>query len=57
MRTGAVSLPLHGGKVPPWLFKRMVKLAGGITEALIYEYGQDEFLKRVSDPHWFQAFS
>jgi len=57
MRTGTVSLPLHGGKVPPWLFKRMVKLAGGITEALIYEYGHDEFLKRVSDPYWFQAFS
>ncbi len=57
MRTGTVSLPLHGGKAPAWLFKRMVKLAGGITEALIYEYGQNEFLKRVSDPYWFQAFS
>lgn len=57
MRTGTVSLPLHGGKAPAWLFKRMVMLAGGISEALIYEYGQDEFLKRVSDPHWFQAFS
>ncbi len=57
MRTGTVSLPLHGGKAPAWLFKRMVKLAGGITEALIYEYGQDEFLKRISDPYWFQAFS
>jgi len=43
MRTGTVSLPLHGGKVPPWLFNRMIKLAGGITEALIYEYGHDEF--------------
>ncbi len=35
MRTGTVSLPLHGGKAPAWLFRRMVKLAGGITEALI----------------------
>jgi len=57
MRTGTVSLPLHGGKAPAWLFKRMVKLAGGITEALVYEYGHDEFLKRISDPYWFQAFS
>ncbi len=57
MRTGAVSLPLHGGKAPIWLFKRMVKLARSITEMLIYEYGQDEFLRRVSDPYWFQAFS
>ena len=57
MRTGTVSLPLHGGKAPRWLFKRMVELAGGISEALIYEYGQDEFLKRLSDPYWFQALS
>ena len=57
MRTGTVSLPLHSGKAPRWLFNRMVKLAGGITEALIYEYGQDEFLKRVSDSYWFQALS
>jgi hypothetical protein len=35
----------------------MVKLAGAVTEAVIYEYGADEFLYRISDPHWFQAFS
>lgn len=57
MRTGTVSLPLHSGKAPRWLFNRMVKLAGGISEALIYEYGQEELLKRISDPYWFQAFS
>lgn len=56
-RTGIVNLPLHGGKAPRWLFDRMVKLAGGITEALVYEYGQEEFLRRISDPYWFQAFS
>lgn len=57
MRTGTVSLPLHGGKAPAWLFKRMVKLAGSISEVIIYEYGLDEFLKRISNPYWFQAFS
>ncbi len=57
MRTGTVSLPLHSGKTPRWLFNRMVKLAGGISEALVYEYSQNEFLKRISDPYWFQAFS
>ena len=56
-RTGITNLPLHTGKAPRWLFDRMVKLAGGITEAIIYEYGRDEFLKRISDPYWFQAFS
>ena len=56
-RTGTVNLPLHGGKAPRWLFTRMVKLAGGITDVIIYEYGIDEFLRRISDPYWFQAFS
>jgi hypothetical protein len=46
-RTGISDLPLHGGKAPPWLFRRMVKLAGGITEAIVLEYGQDEFLRRL----------
>jgi hypothetical protein len=35
----------------------MVRLAGAISDALIYEYGQEELLRRVSDPYWFQAFS
>jgi len=35
----------------------MVKLAGGISDVIIYEYGQEEFLKRISNPYWFQAFS
>lgn len=56
-RTGIAELPLHSGRAPRWLFERMVKLAGGITEAIVYEYGSEEFLRRISDPHWFQAFS
>jgi hypothetical protein len=27
MRTGVAHLPLHYGKAPPWLFKRMARLA------------------------------
>jgi hypothetical protein len=49
-------LPLHYGRVPPWLAERMMKLGGAITEAIILEYGKPEFLKRLSDPLWFQAF-
>lgn len=56
-KKGVVNLPLHGGRAPRWLFQRMVKLAGGITEAVIYEYGPSEFLRRISNPYWFQAFS
>lgn len=54
-RTGVANLPLHGGRAPRWLFDRMVKLAREITSAIIEEYGPYEILKRISDPHWFQA--
>jgi hypothetical protein len=56
-RTGIANLPLHGGKAPRWLFKRMVHLSKSITDAIVYEYGHEEFLKRISDPFWFQALS
>jgi hypothetical protein len=35
----------------------MVLLSKGITEFLIYEHGKDEFLRRISDPFWFQALA
>ena len=57
IRTGIANLPLHGGTAPKWLFKRMVKLSKGIIEVLLNEYGQDEILKRISDPFWFQSLS
>ena len=49
-------LPLHYGKVPPWLAERMRKLSGAIVESIVYEYGKSEVLSRLSDPFWFQAF-
>ncbi len=57
MRTGVADLPLHWGKSPRWLFSRMVKLGKSIAEIIILEYSKDEFLKRISDPFWFQAFA
>ena len=56
-KTGVANLPLHGGKAPKWLFRRMVKLSRGITDVVIHEYGRDEFLRRLADPFWFQALS
>jgi hypothetical protein len=56
MKTGIADLPLHYGRAPRWLFDRMVKLARAIIEVIVVEQGQDEFLLRVSDPFWFQAF-
>lgn len=55
-RTNYADLPLHYGRVPPWLAERMTKLGGAITEAIILEYGKAEVLQRLSDPLWFQAF-
>ena len=49
-------LPLHYGRVPPWLAERMTSLGGAIIETLIIEYGRSEVLKRLSDPLWFQSF-
>jgi len=57
MRTGTANLPLDGGRAPPWLFKRMVSLAEGVVDAVIFEYGPEELLRRLSDPCWFQALS
>ncbi len=49
-------MPLHGGRVPRWLADRMTKLGSAITEAIVIEYGRDMFLKKLSDPFWFQSF-
>jgi uncharacterized protein len=55
-RTGTADLPLHGGRVPPWLFHRMARLGRVIAEAIVHEYGRAELLRRLSHPFWFQAF-
>ena len=54
-RTGFAKLPLHYGKAPRYLIVRMRKLAKEIVTIMLDEYGSDEFLKRISDPFWFQA--
>ncbi len=55
-RSGTADLPLHGGRVPPWLANRMTELGTAIAEQVILNYGQSEFLARLSDPFWFQAY-
>ena len=55
-RSGQADLPLHYGKVPAWLYERMRTMGLAITEAVVEEYGPDEFLRRISDPFWFQSF-
>lgn len=48
-------LPLHYGKAPEWLFKKMRRLSRIIIEIIIEEFGKEEVLKRIADPVWFQA--
>src|SRR3984885_1007534 len=55
-RTGSADLPLHGGRVPAWLGQRMSALGAVICQAIIHQYGRDEFLRRLSHPFWFQSF-
>jgi hypothetical protein len=55
-RSGSADLPLHGGRVPPWLAERMTRLGVVIAQAVIHHYGRDEFLRRLAHPFWFQSF-
>jgi hypothetical protein len=55
-RSGSADLPLHGGRVPPWLATRMSSLGAIMTQAVVHHYGRDEFLRRLSHPFWFQSF-
>jgi len=56
MRTGVADLPLHYGQCPKWLFPRMVKLSKAIAKIIVMDYGKDEFLRRLSNPFFFQSF-
>ena len=55
-RTGSADLPLHTGRVPPWLGQRMARLGAVISEAIVHHYGRDELLRRLAHPFWFQSF-
>ncbi len=55
MRTGIAELPLHPGKAPAWLMRRMARLGAAVVETIIETGGHGELLLRLSDPFWFQA--
>jgi uncharacterized protein len=55
-RSGSADLKLMGGSIPYWLFDRMTKLTLPIVESIILQYGKQEFLRKLSDPFWFQSF-
>src|ERR1700746_3978510 len=55
-RSGVADLPLHGGRVPPWLAERMTRLGAVIAQAIVHHYGRGELLRRLASPFWFQSF-
>ncbi len=55
-KSGSADLPLHGGHVPKWLADRMTRLGAVMTQAIVHQYGRDEFLRRLAHPFWFQSF-
>ncbi|MGH6938789.1 DUF763 domain-containing protein [Hypericibacter sp.] len=55
-RSGSADLPLHHGRVPAWLGRRMTRMGAVVTQAIVHHYGRDEFLRRLSHPFWFQSF-
>jgi len=55
MRTGIAYIPLDYGKCPRWLFEKMVRLGRLIAEAVVYEFGPEEFVSRLANPFFFQS--
>jgi hypothetical protein len=52
-----ITLPLHYGKAPDWLLSRMKELSSFLLEIFLDEFGIKEFMLRISNPLFFQAFS
>ena len=55
IQKGIATFGLDYGKCPKWLFDRMVLLSKRMIYAIVAEEGPDEFVKRISDPVWFQS--
>ena len=54
---GIFDLPLHTGKVPPWLATVMRRLSRAIIDVMVIEWGPDKVVERLTNPLWFQAFN
>jgi len=48
-------LPLHHGRAPQWLARRMKELATQILAILSDEHDPDWILQKIADPLWFQS--
>ncbi len=55
-RSGSADLPLHGGRVPPWLGRPHDPARRRHQRGDRPHYGRDELLRRLAHPFWFQSF-
>ncbi|MDD5449210.1 MAG: DUF763 domain-containing protein [Candidatus Omnitrophica bacterium] len=55
IKRGVATFTLDTGQCPKWLYDRMVRLGREMVWVIAQEYGPDEFIKRISDPVWFQS--
>ena len=55
LKWGIATFTLDSGKCPKWLFDRMVSLGREIIVVIRSEYDEDEFVRRMADPVWFQS--
>ncbi len=53
----SIYLPLHHGKAPYWLLSKMKRLARPLLMLIADEFGEEELVKRLSDPIFFQSLS
>lgn len=56
-RRGVSYLPLHYGKPPENLYRKMVTLTGQICTLISEIYSPKELVRRFSDPVWFHSLS
>jgi len=56
-KIGIATLPVHGGKAPHWLLKRMILLGKPIFNILHDMEGSEGILRRLSDTYWFQGLA
>ena len=56
-RKGTALLPLHYGHPPEYLYRRMVKLGGILSDLIVEKFGIQTFLEKMADPFWFHSFS
>lgn len=56
-KRGSAILPLHYGHPPEYLYRRMVKLGGLVSETIAEKFGVDRLLENFADPFWFHSLS